>query len=140
MRDKRWKFLGRCSKGGMKFFMDGDAIAIADNSGDWPEDTDDGILIINKEAPLMIRATSRALVLDLRVFKESAGVLDREHEYGAGCEVAGGLRVLADRGFKVGLDQGIEESFKVIAGVAKPAFTPVGDVLERLCSAGASHG
>lgn len=51
-----WKFLGKPTSGGHKYFRDQDSgrLALADNSGRLPEYTDDGILWVDTSRPVEV--------------------------------------------------------------------------------------
>ena len=54
-----WKFLGRPTKGGHKYFLDLDRkeIAVADNSGRTPDQTEDGVLWLDRTRPVNVEVS-----------------------------------------------------------------------------------
>jgi hypothetical protein len=102
---KKWEKLGRITKNGHRLFKENSTgrFAIADNSGDWPDTTEDGVLYVDGSRPITSYVVGDHVSYTVPLFHPSG-----EKTY-TGTDLRGALRVCEVCGNKLAPVEEIRE-------------------------------
>lgn len=107
---KKWEMFGRITRNGHRLFKENSTgrFAIADNSGDWPDTTEDGVLYVDGSSPITSHGGGDYVLYTVPLFYPSG-----EKTY-TGTDLRGALRVCEVCGNKLAPVEEIRELMRAV--------------------------